>query len=276
MKPSISIGSQQIQLPQIVFRASLSEAFSAAKTAGFDAVDLFLYSCDEISKSTLRKLSDDHCIHVALFSAFGDLSAKGISLGSPDAALLKEFFRLAPYHLEIAAELGSIVPVGFSRGVRKTDETHEEYVERLSDSIRRYDALAGEFGVRLAIEPINRYEINSLNTVGEALSMIEAGNLSHTGLLLDLFHMNIEEVSITTEIVRSFAHVFHIHFTDSNRCPPGMGHMNLKDIYILLRGLGYDGYLAIESLPYPTSQTAAKLGLEYFSMLERQAKVFYA
>lgn len=270
MKLSISGGTGKVALPQIVFKGDLETVFNNVRKAGYDGVDLFLTSAREVRPGALRELSESCGVKVAMLSAMGDLIADRITLSSPDPKIRAQFFSRAPYHLEQAAEVGALVPVGFSRGGILPGETGEEYLHRLRESLKRYDEMAGTFGVRLIIEPINRYEINSLNTADEALALLRTGEYPHTGLLLDLFHMNIEDASIPREILKAADYIEHVHFTDSNRLSPGLGHTDLKEAYLLLKSLRYEGYFGIEALPLPDPETAAAFGMEYMQLLKRQ------
>ena len=76
---------------------------------------------------------------------------------------------------------------------------------------------------------------------------------SHLGLLLDTFHMNIEEPTYAGSIeqVMAAGQLWHIHLGDSNRLPPGQGHIPFGDIIAALRKSGYDGYLSAELFPRP-------------------------
>ena len=274
MRLSVSAATPAVPLPQIMFRGDLESVFRAARRAGFEGVDLFLESAESISPVDLRTLSERHGVRVALLSAMGDLIAEKVTLSDPDPRIRREFLSRAQGHLELAAEVGALVPVGFSRGSVMPDDSYEDYTGRLLAPLHDYDRLASAAGVTLVIEPINRYEINSVNRVEQALHLIAAADLKSTGLLIDLFHMGIEEVSVESAIVAAAGHVRHVHFVDSNRGAPGMGHARLKEAFFLLRDMGYGAFLGIESLPHPDPETAAALGKDYVSLLERQYRVF--
>jgi len=120
-------------------------------------------------------------------------------------------------------------------------------------------ARAAQVGVRLAIEPLNRYESDVVNTAAEGLALIRAVGHSHLGLLLDTFHMNIEEPTYAGSIEQGMAsgRLWHIHLGDSNRLPPGYGHIDFGEIVAALRRMGYDGYLSAEHFPRPDPDSAA-------------------
>jgi sugar phosphate isomerase/epimerase len=121
--------------------------------------------------------------------------------------------------------------------------------------------------VKLAIEPINRYETDIVNTVKSGLDLIEKIDRKNIGLLLDTFHMNIEEPSITESIKIAKSSLFHFHIADSNRWHPGAGHINFKEVLETLNNIGYDNYISAEIMPMPDPDTAAKNTIDYMRKL---------
>jgi sugar phosphate isomerase/epimerase len=127
-----------------------------------------------------------------------------------------------------------------------------------AEAVRELADFAGTLGVNLTIEPINRYETNFLNTIIEGEDFIRAVGRPNIGVLADTFHMNIEEVAMADCLQMARNLLRHVHFADSNRFAPGMGHLNFQELVDVLKDVGYDGYLSAEIIPVPDSQVAAK------------------
>lgn len=79
----------------------------------------------------------------------------------------------------------------------------------------------------------------------------------------DIFHMNVEDVSITGELVRFADLISYIHFADSNRLAPGWGHLDFGSIVKALNDVNYNGWVSVEILPKPDPDSAAKKSIEY-------------
>jgi 5-keto-L-gluconate epimerase len=125
--------------------------------------------------------------------------------------------------------------------------------------LQRAATRAAAGGVRLALEPLNRYESDIVNNAEEGLALVEEVGHQSVGLLLDTFHMNIEEAQYDAAI-RSAARagrLFHLHLGDSNRLAPGEGHLDFQTILASLRAVDYKGYLSAELLAHPNGDTAA-------------------
>ena len=117
---------------------------------------------------------------------------------------------------------------------------------------------ASRAGLGLLLEPINRYETNFINTVDEALEVFEQLNSPCMKLLVDTFHMNIEEADIHRGLRRAGSRLGHVHLGDSNREAPGHGHLDLRGVLQTLQEIGYQGYLSFEVLPLPNTRQAAE------------------
>ena len=119
-------------------------------------------------------------------------------------------------------------------------------------------------GVTLCIEPLNRFETDFLNTVDQGLEMIADVGSPALGLLLDTFHMNIEESDIPAALRLAGDKVGHVHFADTNRRAVGMGHLDVAPIAAALREIDYNGYISAEVLPLPDGGSAASQTIESF------------
>jgi sugar phosphate isomerase/epimerase len=140
----------------------------------------------------------------------------------------------------------------------------------LAEALVECCAAARPLGVKLALEPINRYETSMINNVTDGLELISRVKADNLGLLLDTFHMNIEEADIPESIRACGERIFHFHVADSNRMYPGGGHLDFKAILSTLEATGYEGYISGEFLPLPDAETAAKLGITNLKQIQKK------
>src|SRR5690606_7931607 len=116
-------------------------------------------------------------------------------------------------------------------------------VERLG----RVAQVAAGHGVKLGLEPINRFETDMVNTAADALRMVKEIGSEHVGISLDSFHMNIEEVDFCAAIETAGDRLLHLQVSDSHRGIPGEGNSDWAGLREGLRRIGYDGRVSIES-----------------------------
>jgi sugar phosphate isomerase/epimerase len=96
--------------------------------------------------------------------------------------------------------------------------------------------------------------------------LVEEVGEENFGLLLDTFHMNIEETDLEEAIRSGGDRIFHFHVADSNRWHPGAGHLDFKQLLKSLTSIGYEGWVSGEFLPLPDVDTAAQQGLAYLKI----------
>ena len=116
------------------------------------------------------------------------------------------------------------------------------------------------------MEPINRYEIDLLNTIEDSYSIASALD-DNVGLLIDTFHMNIEESNLADAIRKAHDLIWHVHIADNIRWAPGFGCLDFKSVVDALQDIGYKGYLSAEMMHMPDYETAFKQTFEYMAPL---------
>jgi len=117
----------------------------------------------------------------------------------------------------------------------------------------------------------NRWSIWSrpflIHTAADGLELIERVGKENFGLLLDTFHMNIEDADIGDSIRTCGDRIFHFHVADSNRWHPGAGHLDFGSILERLEKTGYQGFVSGEFMPLPDADTAAERGIAHLISL---------
>ena len=232
--------------PEAGLRANLRKV----KEAGFDGVELALTAPERLSegeREELRQALEETGLEVAALTTGQAYGLEGISLTEEDEELRRRALARLKAHLRFVREmdLKAVVIVGLLRGRRGDEQARRWLLEALAE-LADFDP-----EVRLALEPLNRYETSLINRVGEALALLYELNQPNLGLLFDTFHANIEERSLRESILKAGGKIFHVHFADSNRWPPGWGHLDFNEVAQALRMIGYQGYVSLEALCQP-------------------------
>ncbi|HSB66273.1 MAG TPA: sugar phosphate isomerase/epimerase family protein, partial [Anaerolineales bacterium] len=168
-------------------------------------------------------------------------------------------------HIRLAKRFNSLVIIGLIRGITPAGQSKEQSLTYLVDCLQECTATALEWGVRLAFEPLNRYETDLVHTVHEGMELLELVSRANLGLLLDTFHMNIEEPDILEGIQQAGKNILHFHVADSNRWYPGAGHLDFSAILNSLQSTGYTGWISGEFLPLPDAATATQLNYQHLA-----------
>jgi len=265
MKLSIVLSAQPTSFSAIPFTEGLAENISRIKELGYDGVELAVRNPDRIDLEWLKSFLEDHDLVVPAIGTGQLLSEEGLSFTDPDIEIRRRAIDRVKLHIHMARELNACVIIGLVRG-----QTGEEATGVLREQwlIEAFTECASEDrSVKLVIEPINRYETNIINTVKSGLDFLEKAGMDNIGLLLDTFHMNIEEPSVAESILLAGNRCFHFHVADSNRWYPGAGHIDFREVIKALIEINYNGFITAEMLPLPDPETAARKTVEYMRKL---------
>lgn len=153
--------------------------------------------------------------------------------------------------LALAAQVGvEIVPITPTACMKTRPEAPiEQEWEWARDTIRVAGEAAEGLGIRVVIEPWNRYETYLINRLDQAVRMAREVDHPNVGVKGDLFHMNIEELDIPAAIRATGSLLWHLDVADSTRAAPGVGHLDLTAVMAALGDIGFDGILNFELLP---------------------------
>lgn len=132
----------------------------------------------------------------------------------------------------------------------------KHFLSKIVEKLRELSRFAGDYGVDLLIEPLNRYSTPFCSTATDALFLANTVQEDNLGILLDTFHMNIEESSMRQTIEESRYLLKHMHISDNNRKMPGLGHINFGEIINSLKRINFGGFLSFE--PYISSKDYQK------------------
>ncbi|HQA68368.1 MAG TPA: sugar phosphate isomerase/epimerase [Aggregatilineales bacterium] len=185
------------------------------------------------------------------------LMFEGLHLPSPDDAVREHTIQYVKDVItmvkEMDGELVTIVPA--TVGKVNPDATPEEEWKNAVESMKEIDAWSKREGVRICIEPINRFETYFVSRANQALALAEATS-PECGVCLDAFHINIEEVD-PYEAIRSVGdRLYDFHVADTNRFACGWGHWDWPKLIGTLKECGYDGALTVEFVA-PVDRTPA-------------------
>ena len=130
-----------------------------------------------------------------------------------------------------------------------------------------------DFGVSLLIEPLNRYSTPFCCNSADAIFIMSKLNNDYLSILLDTYHMNIEEKDFSNSINKSKLFLKHIHFADNNRRMPGLGHINFNSILKTLKKIQYTNYIGLEPMLDRNYKKEITRGLNFLNHLCNKYKI---
>jgi sugar phosphate isomerase/epimerase len=230
--------------------APLEATLDRVAAAGYDGVEL-PGEPDLFAPADVRRALARSGLKPLGLTASCMVPATRRDLAHPDPQVRAEAVRYLQQCLRFAAELGAplaqMLPSGETR-LRPLATREAEWawsVAAMQQSAREAERL----GVRICVEPINRYEAYLVTTAADAMAYVAAVGSPWVGMTLDLFHANLEEADIGASLRAAAARLWHVHVADSNRQGLGRGHLDLGAAARALQDSKYDGSVVVEVTP---------------------------
>lgn len=250
-----------------VFWGDLANSCRQAAELGFDAVEIFPPSPDAVRLDAVAESLKAGGLPVAALGTGAGWLRHKLSLTSSDSSVRTAAVEFIQAMVVSASELNAKVILGSMQGKWEGTISREQALTWLGDGIQRIAEFAAQRQVTFLYEFLNRYETNLVNRISDAREFVAGLGCPNVLLLADLFHMNIEEASLPEAILDGGAAIGHVHFVDSNRRAPGMGHTAFAPVIAALGKIGYAGHLSAEALPLPNSLEAARATIRTFRAL---------
>ncbi len=261
MQLSIVLSTQPAAFNALAYQGELDQNIAKIAALGYAGVELAVRDPSLLDLEALEAAVTTHNLVVPAIGTGQAYGEEGLSLTSSDKNIRDRAIERLSSHAALAARFDALVIIGLIRGRAGSQAAEQPAHDRLVEAIK---VVAGkETSVRFALEPINRYETDLINTVAAGLRLVDTVGMDNFGLLLDTFHMNIEEPDILASIRNAGDNLFHFHIADSNRWHPGAGHIDFATIVKGLDRLGYTGFISAEIMPLPDPDTAAAKTIEY-------------
>ncbi|HEY52670.1 MAG TPA: sugar phosphate isomerase/epimerase [Caldilineae bacterium] len=270
MKLSIVLSTQQAKFSAVAFKGDLETNVAKIAAWGYDGVELAIRDPKLIDVAEIQAVLDKHGLTVPAIGTGQAWGEEGLSFPDPDPAVRAAAIQRVKNHVPVAAQFDAVIIIGLLRGIVRPGVSQAQALAWVVEALQACSRAAAPHGVRLALEPINRYETTLINNVADGLDLIARVGADNFGLLLDTFHMNIEDASIEESIRAAGDRIFHFHVADSNRWYPGAGHIDFRSVLDALFETGYDGFVSGEFMPEPDADTAAQEAIAYLRSIMRQ------
>jgi sugar phosphate isomerase/epimerase len=176
-------------------------------------------------------------------------------------------------YIKMAALLKTNLIVGWIKGLIPEGMDPRPYLERLAGNLTMVCKEAGEHGVKVLVEVLNRYEANIFTTAKETIDFLNTWEVPNCYIHLDTFHMNIGETNPVEAIHACGGRLGYFHVADNTRLHPGSGTLDFRSYFSALEAIGYSGFVSVECFPRPDGETAAHRALEYLKRCETDIKV---
>ena len=226
----------------------LAELAPKAAEMGFEWIELPIETPGDFDYARAAEVIQACGLGVSVAAAMGP----DRDLIHPDEAIQANGMAYVRHCVDAARAVGATNLIGpiytaVGRTWQSTADERERDLEFLARQLRQLAEYAAERGVVLCLEPLNRFETSLINLAAQGVDLVDRVGHPSCRLMLDTFHMNIEERSLGDAIRLAGSRLRHVHACENDRGAPGSGHVPWGDVAAALREIGYDGPVVIES-----------------------------
>jgi sugar phosphate isomerase/epimerase len=268
MRLSIVLSTHAAKFQAVAYKGDFEQNVAKIASYGYDGVEPAVRDPGLVDPDSLIATVSKHGMVIPAIGTGQAWGEEHLSFTDPDPKVRQQAVERIAAHVPLAKKAGALIIIGLVRGVIQDGVSESQAREWMFSSFKTCVEIAGKEGVRIAFEPLNRYETPLLNTAKQGLELIDRVGADNLGLLLDTFHMNIEEPAIEESIKTCGDRIFHFHVADSNRWYPGAGHLDFRKILETLFSTGYTGFVSGEFMVVPDADVAAQKAIRHLSEFE--------
>mgnify|MGYP001133275591 CR=1 FL=1 len=270
MKIDVYLAGEETGFWSSTSEQSFEKSVACVAEHGFDGIELMTGNLKHTNANRIKRIADSQGLDIVTVASGFIYLRHDLSFTHHSSRVRRSAVTKTKACIDFAQRLGArYVSVGLIRG-KESEKTPLSLAWRyLVQCIRQCGELSSSRNVVLLVEPENRYETGYVHTVEEGVKLIEEVGLDNVRLMIDTFHMNIEESSMRDAVRRAEGKLAHVHLADSNRLAPGMGHIDFAEVIGALRSIGYNGYLGLEILLKPTLEVAIEKGMQHIKSILR-------
>ena len=218
------------------------------KKMGFDLFEFGIEGTSDLDYSEAAKVAKDNGLAVSVCAAMGP----DRDLIHADETVRSNGMDYVRHCIDAARTLGATNVVGplysaVGRTWQSTEDERKRDTDLLVNQLKALSSHAGDSGVTLCVEPLNRFETSFMNLAQQAIDVVDRVEHPACGILLDTFHMNIEERSVGDALRAAGSRLKHVHGCENDRGAPGSGHVPWNEVRDALKDINYDGPVVIES-----------------------------
>ena len=215
---------------------------------GFDILEVPIESLDDLDYKRGALILKENGLGVSTCAAMGP----DRDLIHPDEQIRQSGMSYLKQAIVATQELGATNLVGplysaVGRVWQSTPDERARDLDTLTESLKVLADYAGDHGVKLCIEPLNRFETSFINLAAQAIEVVDRVDHPACGIMLDTFHMNIEEQCLGDAIRAAGNRLMQVHSCENDRGAPGSGHVPWQEVAQALKDIDYNGPVVIES-----------------------------
>lgn len=265
MKFAYQVATPDVKVDPSVtaFQGSLEHSFGRLGEIGYDGVELMTLNPSQLNWDEVKQTAEKNGLSVVLVCTGEIFGQLGLSFTHPEENIRTEAVRRVKEIIDFASFLGANVNIGRVRGQYRKEVSEEQTYAWAVDAFRNISDYAADKNVKIALESVTLMQTNFINTIEDACKMVDAVKRDNFKIMMDVFHMNIEERDLFEEIRKYASYNMHVHLADNNRRYPGHCGMDFERVIQAFHDVGYDGAFCTEIFQIPDQERAAQGAMDH-------------
>lgn len=268
---SATISDASNEFSPILFSGDIAQCIVQAASIGYDGIELHIPDPNKLDAPALKRILGDYGLSLTTIGMGRAYLEEGICFCHEDAGVRQKAVDRVKESIDLFYDCSPAIIIGLMKGMLTRAPDRETGISWIDACMHAVADAAEESGVSILIEAANRYEQDYIHTAAEACEVILRLQRPHIKMLLDTFHMNIEEPSFVTAITTYSSYIGHVHLSDNTRTYPGSGSIDFTYLFDKFNDIKYTGTYAVECLPLPDPQTAARKALQHLRLSEEKS-----
>jgi sugar phosphate isomerase/epimerase len=215
------------------------------KEAGYDAVELQIADPALFDEDRVRRSLDGVGYRMCAFQTGSTYASRGNCLCTADDRVRRRTIELLKSFVELASRWNAVIVFGSLQGRLRDEPARAAGEARIRDALQEIGQYAVENGATIAFEPVNHGEVGFHNTIAEAAALVRGLNLPSLRMMIDTFHINIEEKDVVAPLNGIRDILAHVHLSETNRDVLGSTHWPTADFFARLAEIEYAGYCSV-------------------------------
>lgn len=252
------------------YQGPLEKSFRELAQLGYDGVELMTLNPSELDWHSVKQEAEKNGLIFSIVCTGEIFGQLGLSYSNPDEANRREAIHRSKEIIDFASFLGANINIGRIRGQYCSELTKEQTEEYAVSAFQELSDYAAPKNVQIALETVTIMQTNFINTMADAERIIKMVDRPNFRLMMDVFHMNLEEKNVLQAIRDYSKYNIHVHLADNNRRYPGQCGLDFEEIISVFKECGYNGNFCTEIFQLPSMEEAAKGAIEYLKPIKEK------
>jgi sugar phosphate isomerase/epimerase len=235
---------------------SFSGVLRRIKELGYEGVEFNLTQPTGFELNDLRRFTESVRLRVVSFLTGANYFRHGLCLSSPRIEVREQAVEQLRRYTQMVAQFGAVLVIGQMQGFLSDEPDRAVGEARVEECLKQVVAEAERCGTTIAFEPVNHLQVGFNNSLADVMGLMARIGSAHFKPMLDTFHLNIEEKSLTEPIYRAGSNLAHFHLCESNGGLFGSGHLDFKAILGAIQAIGYPGWISVKTYRQPWTASA--------------------